>query len=132
MGTRVTGKNTVQGSCDRHTFFDGFEDARQVYAVVETAVLALGSVSVRVGKSQIAFRRLRAFAWAWVPGRYLHGATAPLVLSIALRRRDASPRWKEVVEPAPGRFMHHLELRTSDALDPEVLRWLREAWEEAA
>jgi hypothetical protein len=44
-----------------------------------------------------------------------------------VRRRDGSPRWKQVVEPAPGRFMHHLELCTGVELDGEVLGWLREA-----
>jgi hypothetical protein len=86
---------------------------------------------VRVTKSQVAFRRTRAFAWAWMPGMYLRGDTAPLVLSVALRRRDASPRWKEIVEPAPGRFMHHLALYSPTEIDGDVLRWLQEAWEQA-
>jgi len=110
-------------------FFEGFEDAHRIYGVVEPAILALGEVTVRVGKSQIAFRRRRAFAWAWVPARYLRGATAPFVLSLALHRHAPSTRWKEVVEPTPGRFVHHLELHTPEALDPQVLAWLREAWE---
>jgi hypothetical protein len=62
---------------------------------------------------------------------YLHGNTAPLVLSVALRRRDESPRWKEIVEPAPGRFMHHLALYSPAEIDGAVLRWLQEAWEQA-
>ncbi|MFO7544431.1 MAG: DUF5655 domain-containing protein [Trueperaceae bacterium] len=74
-------------------------------------------------------RRMLAFAWAWVPRRYLRNANAPLVLSVALRRREPLPRWKEVVGPSLGRFMHHLELRASDAVDLEILGWLREAWE---
>ena len=32
-----------------------------------------------------------------------------------------------VVEPRPGRFMHHLEVTTPEAIDDEVIRWLNEA-----
>ena len=92
---------------------------------------ALGSLELRVTKSQVAFRRRRAFAWAWMPGKILRGRTAPLVLSLALPERDPSPRWKQVVEPAPGRFMHHLELYTPADLDEQVAVWLRRAWEAA-
>ena len=99
--------------------------------MLQAAVAELGPVELRVGKSQISFRRRGAFAWAWVPDRYLRGGHAPLVLSVAFRRRDASPRWKEVVEPAPGRFMHHLELRDVAEIDSEVRQWLVEAYTEA-
>jgi hypothetical protein len=62
----------------------------------------------------------------------LRGKQAPLVLSLSFPRRDRSARWKEVVEPAPGRFMHHLELRSIGDLDQQVLAWLRRAWEAGA
>jgi len=92
------------------------------------AVAELGPVELRVSRSQIAFRRRIAFAWAWIPGRYFRGAHAPLVLSISLRRRDPSSRWKEIVEPAPGRFMHHLELMSKGDIDEKVMTWLQEAY----
>lgn len=96
---------------------------------IETLVRELGAADIRSTKSQIAFRRRRAFAWAWVPGQYLRARDlAPLVLSISLPRRDPSPRWKEVGEPSPGRFMHHLELRSPGEVDVEVEGWLAEAW----
>ena len=112
-------------------FFDGHREARHLYDAVAEAVSGIGSVTVRVSKSQVAFRRRSGFAFVWRPGMYLRKA-APLVLSVALRRRDDSPRWKEVVEPAPGRFTHHLELRSEADVDEEVRGWLQEAWELAA
>ena len=84
-----------------------------------------------VTKSQIAFSIRRGFAWAWTPDRWLRGETAPLVLSIALRRLDESPRWKEVVEPRPGHWMHHLELWSASEVDDDVRAWLLEASEAA-
>lgn len=109
-------------------FFAGREDSHSLFDALRDVVDSLGPVEMRVTKSQIAFRRRVAFAWAWVPDRYLRGGHAPLVLSVSLRRHDDSPRWKEVVEPSPGRFMHHLELWTAAEIDDEVRAWLLAAW----
>jgi hypothetical protein len=112
-------------------FFEGFETSRPVFEAVRAAAEAAGASTLRATKSQIAFARRRPFAWAWVPGRYLGPGRAPLVLSVALGRRDEWPRWKRVVEPSPGRFMHHLELYQPREVDEEVRSRLREAWESA-
>lgn len=113
-------------------FFRGRAAARRLFDAVAEAVKAAGPCTVSVTKSQIAFRRKRGFAWAWTPDRWLRAsAVAPLVLSIALPRRDRSKRWKEVVEPRPRRFMHHLELYAPEDVDDEVRAWLREAWADA-
>lgn len=109
-------------------FFEGREISRQLYDALRRVLDEIGEMQVQVTKSQIAFRRRQAFAWAWIPGKYLRGKTAPLVLTVSFRRPDPSPRWKEIVEPAPGRFMHHLELFDAGAIDQEVVDWLREAW----
>ncbi len=113
-------------------FFTGYKESQVIFDAVSASAADLDPLILQVTKSQIALYHHRAFAWAWIPGRYLRGRVAPLVLSVALRRRDASPRWKEIVEPAPGRFMHHLELYSADEVDAEVIEWLREAWIDAA
>ena len=113
-------------------FFSGFDESRRVFDTLRAAIEAIGPTEMRVTKSQVAFRRDKAFAWAWVPDRYLRGRHAPLVLTLGFTRRDESHRWKQIVEPVPGRFTHHLELHTESDIDGEVRRWLREAWEAAA
>ena len=105
--------------------------ARTLFDAVSAAVVSIGDAEVRVTTSQIAFRRRRSFAWTWLPGQYLSGSVAPLVLTIDLDRFDTSSRWKEVVEPTLNHFMHHLELHSVDDLDPAVLSCLREAWAKA-
>jgi hypothetical protein len=87
---------------------------------------------MRVTKSQVAFYRRRAFAWAWMPGKYVRGRVAPLVLTVALPFRDTSSRWKEIVEPRQGRFIHHLELRDPRQIDEDVREWVWIAWTESA
>ena len=113
-------------------YFQGRDPlARELFDAVRAAVRAIGEAEVRVTTSQIAFRRARSFAWTWLPGQYLSGAVAPLVLTIDLDRFDTSPCWKEVMEPTLNHFMHHLELRTPADLDAGVLDCLREAWAKA-
>jgi len=113
-------------------YFEGHEASRRLFEAVRDAVEAAGPADVRVTKSQVAFRRRTGFAFVWMPGMYLGTDDVPLVLTVGLRRRDDSPRWKQVVEPAPGRFTHHLELRELAEVDDEVRLWLREAGEQAA
>jgi hypothetical protein len=112
-------------------FFAGHDRSRQLFEGVHRILDVLGDVELRVTKSQIAFYRKKAFAWVWMPAQYLRGKVAPLVLTLSLYRRDGSSRWKEIVEPSPGRFTHHLELYAINDLDAEVCGWLREAWETA-
>ncbi len=113
-------------------FFLGHEESHRIFRALRTAIDALGPTELRVTKSQVAFRRSKAFAWAWMPDRYLHDGHAPLVLTLSFTKRADSPRWKEIVEPAPGRFTHHLELYSESEVNDEVRCWLQEAWETAA
>ncbi len=113
-------------------FFAGQEPSKQIFEAVQQAIEAIGPAELRISKSQVSFRRRRAFAWVWMPGQYLHGKNAPLVLTLSFRQRDKSPRWKEIVEPAPGRFTHHLELYSTADVDNEVRSWLQNAWIAAA
>jgi hypothetical protein len=108
-------------------FFAGHPRGLEAFEKVRSMLEHLGPVEVRVTKSQVAFRRRRGFAYLWLPGQYLAKPGAEVVLSIALGRPDPSPRFKEVVQPTPGHWMHHFELNDLGDLDDEVEAWLREA-----
>jgi hypothetical protein len=110
------------------TFFAGSPLGLAAFERVRALIARHGPVDVRVGRSQVAFHRGRGFAWLWRPGQYLRNPAAEVVVSIALPERDPSPRWKEVVQPSPGRWMHHLELRDLEDIDDEVAGWLERAW----
>ena len=109
-------------------YFEGYKESRLIFEAVRGAVDAIGPTKLRVTKSQIAFYRRKALARVWIPARYLRGKTAPLVLTLSFRSRNKSPRWKEIVEPAPGYFTHHLELYSVADIDDQVCGWLRDAW----
>lgn len=105
--------------------------ALRIHERVVEALDGLDDVETRISASQLAYRRGRIFALVWRPGRYLR-SKVPLVLSLGLREPLRSDRFKEVVEVAPGTWMHHLELRAPAEVDDEVGSWIRLAWEEAA
>ena len=110
--------------------FSGSPRGLELFHAVEAMLAEPTPPAVRATKSQVAFRERRGFAYLWWPGRYLD-SDVPAVLSIALPGRIDSARFKEVVNPSPGVWMHHLELHTVDELDREVMDWLREAREAA-
>ena len=112
-------------------FFADYPKSLRLFEAVRRVIEALGPAEIKVSKSQVAFRRRKNFALVWVPEQYLKRPAAPLVLTLSFRERKASPRWKEVVEAAPGRFTHHLEVYAVKEVDAEVRGWLREAWEAA-
>lgn len=109
-------------------FFKGHEESRRLFDILLSVIKAIGPAELRVTKSQIAFRRSKNFAWVWIPGKYLRGKIAPLILTLSFDKKDTSARWKEIVEPSPGRFTHHLELYSAKDIDDEVRAWLQDAW----
>ena len=112
-------------------FFRGHAEALAIHEAIQTAVAEAGPSEVRVSKSQVGFYRNHPFAATWMPGQYLEKRGTPLVLSVYLRRRDDSSRWKEIAEPARGRFTHHAELKAVGDVDDFIRQRLAEAWAEA-
>ncbi|MDZ4090074.1 MAG: DUF5655 domain-containing protein [Arthrobacter sp.] len=106
--------------------FDGSPRGLDLFHAVEKLLAAPTPPAIRATKSQVAFREKRGFAYLWWPGRYV-ASEVPAVLSIALPRRIPSARFKEIVNPSPGVWMHHLELHSEEELDAEVAGWLLEA-----
>ena len=66
-------------------FFAGNEVGLDTYARVAAELLRTHpDVSVRVSRSQVAFRCRRGFAYVWMPGRYLAHPSTEVVLSVVL------------------------------------------------
>ncbi|MBK8049569.1 MAG: hypothetical protein IPK16_22140 [Anaerolineales bacterium] len=112
-------------------FFLGHVDSQAIFDVLHRLIDSIGPAEMRCTKSQVSFRRRKAFAWAWMPGQYRRGKNAPLVLTLSFRERNESPRWKSIVEPSSGGYTHHLELYSPDEIDGEVVNWLETAWAQA-
>ena len=111
-------------------WFAEHPEALPVYTRVRELLTPAEPYDVRVTKSQVAFRRRRGFAYVWLPGMYVDSDV--VVVSLALARRVDSDRFKQVVQPRPNLWMHHLEVHRLDDLDDEVGDWLCEAADAAA
>ncbi|MFC9980815.1 DUF5655 domain-containing protein [Gordonia sp. NPDC127522] len=125
--------NTAMGTVpdDAADFFSGSPTGLAIFLAITKAVRAVGEdVTIRITKSQIAFRRRSGFAYVWRPGRYLR-SEVPAVLSIPLHRCVNSARFKEVAHPSPGIWMHHIEMHTDTEVNSEVRDWLSEAYDDA-
>ena len=110
--------------------FDGYPDGLAICRRIQKVLSDLGDVSVAVSKSQVAFRRRKAFAFVWRPAQYV-SSDVPAVLSLALPYEIGSDRFKEIAHPAPTVWMHHLELRDVSEVDDQVRGWLVNAYENA-
>jgi len=111
-------------------FFAADEKAVSIYRALARSLMGLDGVEVVVSKSQVAFRARRGFAYAWAPQRYVK-SDVPVVVSIALGEQLRSSRFKEVAHPSPSTWMHHLELRLVKDVDPELIAWIKRAYEES-
>jgi hypothetical protein len=113
-------------------FFEGHPVGLAAYHRVVGCLAEVGSLTVRVSRTQVAFRRRRGFAYLWLPERTLGARAAGIVvLSFALGRHEPSARIKEVVQVSSRHWMHHLELRDPTELDAEAAAWLLEAADRA-
>jgi hypothetical protein len=110
--------------------FSGSPDGLRICAAVQRLIARHAQATMRTTTSQVAFRNRRGFAYVWNPRRHLK-TNVPAVLSIAMPRRLESGRFKEIVSPSRGIWMHHLELNGVDEVDGEVADWLAEAFEAA-
>jgi hypothetical protein len=107
--------------------FSNSPDGLRICGAVRRILSGAVPASMHTTVSQVAFLNRRGFAYVWNPRRHLK-TDVPAVLSIALPRRLESSRFKEVVHPSPGVWMHHLELRAVEDVDDEVAGWLEEAF----
>ncbi len=112
-------------------FFKDFPQSLILYDYLLNEIKEICPLTIKVSKSQIALKRQKTFAILWIPARYLHGKSAPLVLTLSFPIRHPSPRWKEIVEISPRHYSHHMEFFTIEDIDNEVGDWIFQAWENA-
>lgn len=115
-------------------FRDHPEEQRLFEAVKERILRKIPQSRILIQKSQIAFQGGgdppgRAYCWIWLPIRkgIKNRPEHYLVLTIPAPERINSARIVEAVEPAPGRWTHHLIIASAMELDEEILEWLIQA-----
>jgi hypothetical protein len=113
-------------------YFTANNDARPIFDCLQEMILSIGPVEMRVQQSQIAFLKKTAFAYVTLPHKLQQGKGAPLILSVSLRQRDPSSRWKKIQQLPTNWFTHYMEIHSLKDIDEQVCTWLQEAWRLAA
>ncbi len=111
-------------------FFDGLPtEAALGCTITDWLLSTLPAVKVRVQKTQITFRNRYNFAALSLPRRKQDRQGHALLLTLGLPRPLDSPRVLLATEPYPNRLTHHLRIVQPEALDGELLGWIREAYD---
>lgn len=111
---------------DRMRLFEGIPGAFALYMALEEWILAqYPEAEIRTKKTQIGFFDGCGFAWISPPLRGKEGVN----LTLGLPERVLSPRVYAASEPYPGRWTHHIPVRSAKEMDEELACWLRIARE---
>nr|WP_305136055.1 DUF5655 domain-containing protein [uncultured Schaedlerella sp.] len=115
---------------DTLLFFNSRPQALPLYELFEQKLLSeLGSVNIKVQKTQIAFSNKHNFAFvSFLPVRKAKERPETyIVITFGLGRRVESPRIDAAVEPYPNRWTHHVLISDPDEIDEELMGWVKEA-----
>lgn len=110
-------------------FFIQHEDAKPLFDGIAVRLLErFPETAFKIQKSQIACVSVKTYAALWFPIHPIkdHPDTK-LILSFGLDEKIEDPRIREVNEPYPHRYMHHILLSSADELDATILDWLEKA-----
>ena len=105
----------------------GMPEETALFEALERRILALcPETTIKHDRTQSAFLRRIQFAWLSLPRRKTDAGA--LMLSIGLPFRVESRRILYAAEVAPGRWMHHLIIRSEEEMDADLCNALQAAW----
>jgi hypothetical protein len=107
-------------------FEDAAPELRELFELFVAAAREKGEVTVNVTKSRIALQVRMRFAGMDLPRKRF------LLANFVLTRPIESPRLTRVDYVPPYYYVHRLRLAGTDDIDPELRRWLAEAYEVGA
>jgi hypothetical protein len=103
--------------------------ALQLFRTVQSFIENLGEVNTEITKTQVSFGTKRKFAWVWLPQLWIKNQPKnSIVLTFALDHHIENKKIKEVVEPSPGKWTHHIVIKNSSDFNDEIKSWVEEAW----
>ncbi len=113
--------------------FGGKAIQAKLYQHIRAFVETLGPVTIKVTKTQVSFANGRQFAWVWLPMEWAKNRPPnSIVLSFSLGEHLRHAMIVQVVEPYPGRWMHHVIVQDESDLNDDVRGWLTDAFAFAA
>lgn len=122
----------ASGGWTIESLFQGRPEALRLFDAVRGYIESLDSVTIEPAKTQVSFGAVGKFAWVWLPQSWVKKRSeTSITLTFSLGRRVAHEKIAEVVEPRPGRWIHHVVIEEESDFDEDVRAWLREAYEAA-
>jgi len=115
---------------DEFLFFDKAPGTLSLYEAVRDMIFSeFTDVNVKVSKSQISFSNKYGFAYVSLPMRKIKGCSGAYILfTFGLGRKEEHPRILISAEPYPGRWTHHVVIRSADEVDGQIREWVGEAY----
>ena len=81
----------------------------ELYLHISKYIESFDKVKIKVTKTQVSFASKRQFAWVWLPKEWdKRRPPNSIVLSFSMGRHVYNSQITQVVEPYPGRYMHHV------------------------
>ena len=111
-------------------FFGDRDDLSELFLDLDHHLLSrYPDLTLRQDKTQWCYRTKHPMLMVWLPIHEVKNRPASyMVLSLPLDHRLIDPAFVEVVEPYPGRFMHHLLYGPDTPLPEGFGDWLDQAY----
>ena len=115
---------------DELFFFHEKPEMLPVYESVRDMICAgFDDVKVKVSKTQIAFSNKYQFAFVSLPFRKIKGSHGSyIIFTFGLGRKEEHPLIFAATEPYPGRWTHHVMIRSVDEIGAQIKEWIGEAY----
>ena len=115
---------------DELFFFNNKPELFPIYETVRDMIYAdFDDVKVKVSKTQIAFSNKYQFAFVSLPFRKIKGSPdSAILLTFGLGRKAEHLRIFMATEPYPGRWTHHVMIKSVEEVDTQVKEWISEAY----
>lgn len=113
-------------------FFDGHISALPIYERLRAELLReFPDTKIQVRKTQVSFKNRHLYACAsFLPVKRKTQRPDPyLTVTFGLERPVYDPRIAVTTEAAPNRWTHHVLVGAPEEIDPQLLEWLREAYD---
>lgn len=102
----------------------------KLFLRINEFISSLGQVKIKATKSQISFAGKRQFSWIWIPMEWdIKRPPNSIVLSLSLGKHIKNSQIAQVIESYPGRWMHHIIIKTEKDFNKAVQKWLKEAYD---
>lgn len=119
-------KNTLE------KFFESWPESFKLFNLIVSYINGLGDVKMEVMKTQISFGTKRKFAWVWLPQTWINKRPdGSITLTLSLDHKVEDPQIESVVEPSPGKWTHHVVIKSAEDFTIEVKQWLKEAYNQS-